>query len=112
MYIIQRSHSNFLRKQFFEIAKSTYQIQMIDVVMEKNNDILETQISNDSSEINNFFKIHRENIIKMQSVIYESMDNTPKGRTNYAMRETETTKEIEVIVEAGKNIDSVIESDF
>ena len=49
---------------------------------------------------------------KKQSVIDENFQENSKKGTNYIMKEVETVREIEVICDADKDIDTVIEPDF
>ena len=103
---------NFLEKQFSEIIKNSKQSTLLDVIYENSLDVLESQKKADTAELYKIFIKYIDNINKKQSVIDENFQENSKKGTNYIMKEVETVREIEVICDADKDIDTVIEPDF
>ena len=108
---IKNSHETFLKNEFLSIIKGLYSKKDIGHIFQGNYSILEEQIEEDLSEIEDVFlqfknKQDHENDHKIVSV-----DEQRKKGTNYMVRERENVREIKIIVEAG-HLDDVIERDF
>lgn len=101
------SHELFLRNKFFDITKALYPKDAIVHVLNTNSSLLANQIRNDSEILEDIFSKFSVNSNKKVVNLIDSV----KDGTNYTIRETENTKETEVIVEAG-NLESVFEQDF
>lgn len=112
LVMIRHSHMNYLEKQFFEIVKKNDQYTLIDVLYEKCLDVLEVQKLSDCAELMKIFANFTVNINKKQAVVNDDFEKSSKKGTNYVMKEVESIREIEVVCDLGKDIDTIIEPDF
>ena len=110
--IINQSHMYFLEKQFFEIINSSDNSNVLDVIYEKNLNVLENQKKEDDLEFQKIFATFINNIHKKNTIVDEKFGNSAKKGTNYVMKEVQTLREIEVVCGRGCDVDTIIEPDF
>ena len=109
---IANSHNEFLIEEFLNIIQLTSKENKIDFVYENNSDLIELQIREDEVKMKEIFNEFIEKVkIKEQEKIKDTKELL-ENRTNYAMRETETVKEVKITVELNKDLKSEIEQDF
>lgn len=81
-------------------------------IYEESIDILEKQIIQDKNKLNEMFKASIDNISRKETVTKCDVKSFFDKGTNYMLKETENLKEIEVAIEVGEDLKSVIKQDF
>lgn len=112
MSLIEKGHIYNLKKEFFHIVGEISQYKYVEYYYEKNLNILNKQIIDDKSQIQQYFNRFRANLNKKETVIEQKYDESVMKGTNYVMREVQKTREIEVIVAEDGDINTEIEQDF
>ena len=107
-----RNHKIFLQNEFLDIIKTESNDASYAIIFDDNNETLKNKFLADKEKLINIFKVNEDNIKKKVEVIQYDPMNDPKKKTNFVLKENENLKEIQVSVEIGNDLTSVIEQDF
>ena len=105
---IINEHIQFIKEEFFNIIQSLSDKKFLNVLYEDNIDILNNQINEDIRDINNFVEKKKTECDKN----YSNNEYLIDPGTNYSIREAQNEKELKILIDVGKDLNTEIKQDF
>ena len=107
---IIRNHKIFLQSELLNIIKQSD--QSYAKIFKDNNEILEIQFTKDKAKIEKFFQEIHDKTANMGKTVQNDPLKEKKKKTDYVLKENENLREVQVSVEIGNDLTSLIEQDF
>lgn len=109
---IIRNHKRFLQSELLDIIRSKSNNASYAIIYNENVEMLNEQFLKDRKNLYKIFEKTKNKFKQKDEVVQNDPLSNSKKKTNYVLKEIENLREIQVSVEIGKDLTTVIEQDF